>query len=136
MRNLYSSIKLPSDPRNVDQVVCFVDALAMRFNLCPEVKGKMMVSLTEAVNNAILHGNGCDCNKQVCISLRHSNGALSVRVTDEGRGFDPECVPDPTAPERIAECGGRGIFLMRNLSDECRFTKGGRTVEMRFKLDM
>ena len=57
------------------------------------------------------------------------------RVSDEGPGFNPVEIPDPTCPDHLEECGGRGLFLMRRLSNGCRFTHGGRTVEMRFKLD-
>lgn len=134
MSDVNSRLTLPSDLQNVNQVEPFVNVLAQRFNLCPEVHGNILLSLTEAVTNAILHGNRSDCSKQVSISLRRLNDALSIKVSDEGPGFNPGEVPDPTCPERITECGGRGIFLMRRFSDECRFSHGGRTVEMRFKL--
>lgn len=133
MSDANSRLTLPSEPRSVEEVMPFVNTLAQRFNLCPEVHGNILVSLTEAVNNAIRHGNGCDCSKQVSISLRRLNDALSIKVSDEGPGFNPGDVPDPTCPERIEECGGRGLLLMRKLSDECRFSRGGSTVEMRFK---
>ncbi len=87
------------------------------------------------MTNAILHGNQADTNKSVSISLRHQNDALAISVSDEGPGFDPNYVPDPTSIDCLEKCGGRGLYLMRHLSDECRFMRGGSTVEMRFKLD-
>ena len=134
MSDLYKSITLPSDPRNVEQVEPFVDGLASRYNLSPDRKGDIMVSLMEAVTNAILHGNQSDRKKCVSISFLRKRDSLSLRLSDEGPGFDPAVVPDPTCPERVECCGGRGLLLMRHLSDECSFLKGGSTVEMRFKI--
>jgi len=113
----------------------FVHELARRYNLSDDVHGNILVSLTEAVTNAMLHGNQGDCTKHVSISLRCRKDALSIRVSDEGPGFNPVEIPDPTCPDHLEQCGGRGLFLMRRLSNGCRFTHGGRTVEMRFKLD-
>lgn len=134
MSDVHTSLTLVSDPQNVSQVEPFVLDVATRYNLSPDVHGNILVSLTEAVTNAILHGNRGDCTKSVSISLRRQKDSLAIRVSDEGPGFDPAYVPDPTQPERIEQCGGRGLFLMRHLSDECRFMRGGSTVEMRFKL--
>jgi serine/threonine-protein kinase RsbW len=134
MSDLHTNLTLPSDPTNVSQVEPFVHEVAERYNLNPDIHGNILISLTEAVTNAILHGNSADCSKHVSISLRRQKDALSIRVSDEGPGFDPNYVPDPTCAELIEKCGGRGLFLMRHLSDECNFTRGGSTVEMRFKL--
>jgi serine/threonine-protein kinase RsbW len=135
MSDLHTNLTLPSNPDNVCQVEPFVHELAQRYNLSPDLHGNILISLTEAVTNAMLHGNQCDCSKHVSISLRRQKDGLSIRVSDEGPGFNPVEVPDPTCPEFLENCGGRGLFLMRHLSNGCRFTHGGRTVEMRFKLD-
>jgi serine/threonine-protein kinase RsbW len=134
MSDLHTSLTLPSDPKNVEKVEPFVQDVATRYNLSPDKKGDIIVSLTEAVTNAILHGNRSDRRKHVSISFEHKQDSLSIRVSDEGPGFDPNQVPDPTCPELLECCGGRGLHLMRYLSDECRFTRGGSTVEMRFKI--
>ena len=134
MSDLHTNLILHSDPKNVSEVAPFVHDVATRYHLAPDVHGNILVSLTEAVTNAMLHGNGGDCNKVVSISLRRQRDALSIRVSDEGHGFNPDCVPDPTAADLLEQCGGRGLFLMRHLADECRFTRGGSTVEMRFRI--
>lgn len=134
MSNLDVQLTLPSDPNHVDQVEPFVDKLAQRYCLSPDKQGDILISLTEAVTNAMLHGNRGDRSKTVCISLRHNNDTLEVCVTDQGPGFNPDTVPDPTNVECLEKCGGRGLFLMRHLSDECRFTRNGSTVEMCFKI--
>jgi len=76
MSDLYKSITLPSDPRNVEQVEPFVDGLANRYNLSPDRKGDIMVSLMEAVTNAILHGNQSDKKKCVSISFLRRRDAI------------------------------------------------------------
>lgn len=134
MSDLYTRLTLTSDPKNVSEVEPFVHGLAKQYQLGPDISGNIQLCLTEAVTNAMLHGNCCDCTKVVSISLRRQKDELSIRVSDEGHGFNPDRVPDPTSPERLEECGGRGIFLMKQLADECRFMRGGATVEMRFKL--
>ncbi len=134
MSNLHKNLTLPSNPENVRQVEPLVRDVACRLNLSRELYDDILLSLTEAVTNAMVHGNQGDCTKRVSISLRQQKNVLSIRVSDEGPGFNPEQVPDPTSPERLEQCGGRGIFLMKRLSDKCRFIQGGRTVEMCFKI--
>lgn len=134
MIDLHTNLTLPSEPDQVSKIHPFVDEVAQRYNLTPDTHGNILVSLTEAVTNAVVHGNGCDSTKTVSISLKRQRNGLSICVSDQGPGFDPGVLPDPTNPEYIEKCGGRGIFLMHHLSDECRFSQGGRTVEMRFKL--
>ncbi len=81
-----------------------------------------------------MHGNRGDASKSVRISLKKQRGSISFSVSDEGKGFDHTRLPDPTSPERIEECGGRGVFLMKACSDKCSFKNGGSTVEMKWKL--
>lgn len=135
MSDLHTNLSLSSHPNNVAKVEPFVDNVAQRYQLSPDTHGNILISLTEAVTNAILHGNQGDKDKTVSISLRRQKNALAFRVSDEGPGFDPCNIPDPTNEDHLECCGGRGLYLMRNLSDGCRFSKGGSTVEMRFKLD-
>jgi serine/threonine-protein kinase RsbW len=135
MSDLNNNLTLPSHPQNVSQVEPFVHTVAERYNLSDDVHGNILVSLTEAVTNAIVHGNRGDDTKSVSISMRCNKEELSFKVTDQGPGFDPAAIPDPTSEEYLERCGGRGLFLMRHLSDDCRFLRGGRTVEMRFRID-
>lgn len=100
---------------------------------CPDVKKLTLnfrVGLTEAISNAMLYGNGADPQKKVRVDVSMGPGHLAVEVTDEGRGFDPGAVPDPTTPENILASGGRGIFLMRSLMDEVRFNEAGNSVTL------
>lgn len=127
-------LKLTSNPKNVERVGSFVHTVAEKYQIAPDTYGNILVSLTEAVNNAIMHGNDGDESKTVEVKLRKQKGALAFWVTDEGNGFDYDNLPDPTSPENILKIGGRGVFLMRQLSDRICFHDNGRVVEMCFKI--
>ena len=88
------------------------------------------IGLTEALSNAMLYGNAQDPEKRVRVELSIRAGDLHVKVTDEGRGFDPSSLPDPRTPDNLTKAGGRGIFLMRQLMDEVRFNASGNSVTL------
>ena len=94
----------------------------------------MLVAITEAVNNAIIHGNKTNTEKQVNVCLQRQRNVITCIITDEGEGFDFNQVPDPTAPENLEKEGGRGIFLMKHLSDMVIFSNDGTHVEIQFRL--
>lgn len=127
-------LKLASNAGSVSKVEPFVQKLVNRYNLSPDRECDILVSLTEAVTNAIVHGNCKKEDKTVQVKTKQEKGILALRVSDEGCGFDFNNLPDPTAPENICKCGGRGVYLMRQLADNIRFYNNGSTVEMRFKL--
>lgn len=127
-------LKLSSNPRNIALVESFVERIVKQYQLNQDLYGNILITLTEAVNNAIIHGNRKDESKTVQIQLRKRSNCLAIRVTDEGRGFDVREIPDPTAPENLLKVGGRGVFLMQQLSDAVEFHNEGRTVEMQFNI--
>ena len=86
--------------------------------------------MTEALANAMLYGNACDPRKRVRLEASLSNSAIRIRVTDEGRGFDPNRLADPTLPANRWRVGGRGIFLIRKLMDRVEFNEHGNSIEM------
>ena len=126
---------IKSTPDNIYQVEEFIEEVRDELDFKDDVYGNVMVAITEAVNNSIIHGNKGDSSKNVKIQCSTSNPyRLMVAVEDEGDGFDPDTLPDPTAPENLANPGGRGVFLMRNLSDDISFTNDGKRVEMIFNI--
>ena len=91
------------------------------------------MAVREAVTNAVVHGNRQDENKTVEVTLKSSPDAVEISVHDQGAGFNPEAVPDPTAEENILKASGRGIFFMRSFMDEVDWLirpEGGTTVRM------
>jgi serine/threonine-protein kinase RsbW len=127
-------LKLPSNLMSINVLDSFVQDVVHQYKISQEVHGNMLISLTEAVTNAITHGNHYDENKVVQINLQKKSDTIAIRVSDQGCGFDPESVPDPTCDENICKCGGRGVFLMQRLCDQIQYKDNGRTVEMHFKI--
>jgi len=128
-------IQLSSETKNINQIDKIISSIFERYNLPEELFGNVLIALTEAVNNAIMHGNNCNSLKKVLIShCLVENKTLSFSVSDEGAGFDPNSLPDPTDPINIEKIGGRGVFLMRQLSDNLIFNDNGRNVVIEFKL--
>ena len=130
---IYRQLALPSTPDSIHEVENVVDEIRNELDFKDDVYANVMVALTEAVNNSILHGNQADVKKKVYVEFEIPNSyRLLVRVHDEGTGFDPMSLPDPTSPENIDKIGGRGVFLMTQLSDRISFSEDGKQVEMLF----
>jgi serine/threonine-protein kinase RsbW len=128
-------IVIPSITENIRIIESFIDNAKDRFNLDDDIYGNIMIAVTESVNNAIMHGNKNDKSKNVTLSLQLVNNTINFTVVDEGSGFDFQQLPDPTAPENIDKPSGRGIFLMKHLSDEVNFRNRGTTVELSFYMN-
>lgn len=129
------SIQIPSLTENIRIIESFIDNAKDQFSLDEGIYGNIMIAVTEAVNNAIRHGNLMDRSKNVSLTLSMRQNLIMFSVQDEGSGFDHENLPDPTAPENLQKPGGRGIFLMKHLSDEVKFREGGRVVELSFYMN-
>lgn len=125
-------IQIPSLPENIRIVESFIDNVKDKFNIDDDIYGNIMVAVTESVNNAIRHGNKINKDKNVTLSVDVEENLLRFFIEDEGEGFNYDSLPDPTAPENLDKLGGRGIFLMKHLSDEVNFHKSGKTVELVF----
>jgi serine/threonine-protein kinase RsbW len=126
-------IKIGSDIENLRIVENAIDEASNEIGISKDSYGKILVSTLEAVNNAILHGNNSNAGKVVDIEIAYRTNELKIRVKDEGSGFSPEKIPDPTLPENIEEINGRGVYLMSRLADKIKFSKKGNIVTMTFK---
>jgi len=129
------SIQIPSIIENIRMIESFIDNAKDRFDLDEDLYGNIMIAVTEAVNNAIKHGNSSNSSKNVFLSLTLNDNLLKFVVKDEGLGFDHNNLPDPTAPENLEKPGGRGIFLMKHLSDQVEFIENGKTVALSFYMN-
>jgi serine/threonine-protein kinase RsbW len=125
-------ITLASRSENITIVEKLIDELCDKYKIHEEYYGNILIALTEAVNNAIFHGNRQDPDKNVKLKFMASHENLVFIIEDEGPGFDYENLPDPTSPENLEKPNGRGVFLMRNLADEVSFSDNGRIVEIHF----
>jgi serine/threonine-protein kinase RsbW len=129
---MYKKITIKSTVENLRVVEKAIDEATAEIGISQDNYGKILVSAMEAVNNAILHGNKSNPEKMVDIEIDQNDSYLQITVTDEGRGFNPETVPDPTTPENIEELNGRGIYLMTHLADKIEYSKRGNSVKMIF----
>ena len=125
------ALELPSDLRLIEAAVAYlVDRLGQHQFNGSRVNLNFRVGLTEALANAMLYGNGGDAGKRVRVEVEIDVIQVSVLVRDEGDGFEPGHVPDPTLPENLDRPGGRGIFLIRELMDEVDYNECGNCVRL------
>ena len=124
-----------SDLQNLNIADNIVDTITSQNNLKSDIYGNILLSLTEAINNAIVHGNKFSSSKQVTVTYEiEDENFLIISVQDEGNGFDPDTIADPTDPENIEKLNGRGVFLIKNLADEVDYLSDGKIVQMKFNL--
>ncbi len=128
-------IQVPAFSENIRMIESFIDNAKEKYHLDDDIYGNIMIAVTEAVNNAIKHGSHNDSSKNVSLSLSLEDSTIKFRIEDEGPGFNYQDLPDPTSPENLEKPGGRGIFLMKHLSDEVDFKEGGRVVELSFYMN-
>lgn len=136
MSVVQTDIVIQSKPENLSLVEDYIDKVCTDNSIGPDVYGNILISTTEAVNNAILHGNSGDESKSVTVgySLDKEAHQIVFTIADEGSGFDYNNLPDPTAPENITMVGGRGVFLIKQLADTVIFSKEGSIIELLFKI--
>jgi serine/threonine-protein kinase RsbW len=118
--NIYT-LDIESDPNNLITVEEFVNYFCLDLKLEEDRIPGILLAVTEATTNAMIHGNKCDTSRSVKISAKVENSNLVIVVKDEGHGFDPGIVPDPTKPENLLKDSGRGLYLMRIYMDELKY---------------
>ncbi len=132
-----NELKFPSHIAAVADAAAAVSEFLNRLGIGEDVAFGVDMAVREAVTNAVVHGNKLDEAKVVEVKLRNSPEAFEISVHDQGSGFNPNDVPDPTKDENILKTSGRGIFFMRNFMDEVNWSAnstGGTTVRMVKKL--
>ncbi|MCX6300922.1 MAG: ATP-binding protein [Bacteroidia bacterium] len=130
---MVKKLHIESKIENLRAVENAIDNITGEADISKDNYGKILIATLEAVNNAIIHGNKSNGNKHVDVEILLDANKLIVTVTDEGKGFKPKEVPDPTKQENIEAINGRGVFLMSKLADEIEFNKKGNSVKMTFK---
>lgn len=125
-------LKFPTKRENITLVEKLIDQVCDEYKIGESNYGNMLVAVTEAVYNAMNHGNKFNSQKNVDVIFEENNSKLVFTIKDEGAGFDPDKLPDPTSPENLEKENGRGVFLMKHLADEIEFSDEGRLVKMSF----
>ena len=132
--SLYT-LQLPSRIDSITIVENFIDELSAKYGFSDELYANVLTCLSEAVINAIVHGNRESLEKKVYINLEViEDKRLIFTISDEGDGFDFNNLPDPTAPENIENLTGRGVFIIKKLADQCIFNSTGNEIELHFKI--
>lgn len=128
-----TELKLASRIKAVDEAALVVSEFLSRAGVSDDVIFGIDMAVREAVTNALVHGNKLDEKKFIEVNFRTLPGAFEITVHDQGTGFNPDDVADPTETGNILKTSGRGIFFMRNFMDEVDWSvdpKGGTTVRM------
>ncbi|MCF6270456.1 MAG: ATP-binding protein [Melioribacteraceae bacterium] len=127
---------VPSDPNLIPEVDEFIFDKITSLNLKENTLSNLSLALSEALSNAMVHGNKLDPNKDVIVSIKISNDELILCIKDEGNGFDPDSVPDPTKPENIMRDSGRGIHIMRSFIDQVSYNFSSVGTELKFVINL
>lgn len=119
----------------IKEVRNFLEKFYSDYGIAITSFNKVFLGLSEAVNNAIIHGNKLNAEKKVFIKVQLLSNQIWMEVEDEGEGFCTDILPDPTTPDKIKLENGRGIFLMKFIANELVFKNGGKKVQIKFNLD-
>lgn len=119
---------------NINIVRDFLHEFYVEYNLKRESFNHVFLGISEAVNNAILHGNKLDSEKKVIVRMNVDSNQLVFEVEDEGEGFCDRDLMNPTVPENLKLENGWGIYIIRQLADELTFKEDGRKVIIQFTL--
>ena len=127
-------IEISSDTMELAQVENFIRDLFERHNLPEEIYFKVLVCVNEAVINSIMHGNKYDGNKKVKIQSFTAENHLYFRISDEGEGFNYRELPDPTKADNLHKESGRGLHIIKNISEDIGFSEKGNIIEFKIRL--
>ena len=126
-------LTLSSSFEEAEIVPSFVEKIARECALHNDTEANLMLLLSEAVTNAIVHGNKQDPDKKMHAELQIEENLITVTVSDEGEGFNPEVQKDPLQEENLLKSGGRGLFLIRELADSHEFLNRGNSLRFTLK---
>jgi serine/threonine-protein kinase RsbW len=122
-------LEIESNPNNLITVEEFVNYFSVELGLDEEKINGLLLAITEATTNAIIHGNKNNQLKMVRIYVFVEDSTLTIKIKYEGKGFDPSIVPDPTDPENLLKDSGRGLYLMRVYMDGLTYNQTSEGTE-------
>lgn len=126
---------ISSKLNQINEVRFFLDGIFTEFRLDRTLFNRVFLGVSEALSNSIIHGNRFDVNKNVTLRVFFQSDFLVVEVVDEGKGFTFDSINDPTKPVNLMNEKGRGIFLIRQLSDEMVYSDCGRKLLIKYKFN-
>ncbi|WP_018127024.1 ATP-binding protein [Balneola vulgaris] len=132
--NYSTELILESRYEEAEKVEGLLNELQSSLDFDDEFYARLMLTVSEAATNGIVHGNKLDESKKVRILAQFDGEVLTVSVKDEGEGFTPSEVADPLAEENLLKTSGRGVFLMEEYADEVTYTENGTCLTLKFKV--
>ncbi len=127
-----NTIKIPSSQEYLPDVDSFLEGILRGYGIEESLIADIAISVTEMVNNGIIHGNKSDINKEVAVSILYKNSVLEITIIDQGEGFNPNGIENPIDDRNLLREVGRGIFIVNSLMDDVRFdvqySKGTRVI--------
>ena len=130
----YKEIILNSSFEEVEKLEDYLNELQNLADFSDDDYARIMLTLSEAATNAIVHGNMENPEKEVTIRSKVTNSKLIITVKDEGAGFNPNNIPDPLKEENLLNIGGRGVYLIKEYSDDLQFEENGTKLIMTFEI--
>ncbi len=134
MNETTHQLQIPSNRKNIHRVEDFFRSVNGSYNLPDEKLHALLVAVTEAVNNGIIHGNKSDESKMVTVTCLRSGDMLTIKIRDEGKGFDPTALSNPLDEQNLLNMGGRGVFLMKAFMESVEYNADGNEVTMVMRL--
>jgi|AntRauTorcE11897_2_1112592.scaffolds.fasta_scaffold138136_1 serine/threonine-protein kinase RsbW len=134
MTSYSKQLTIPSSLDEIPQVDSFLEHAFTQISVNEDKQNDILLAATEGVTNAIIHGNHEEADKSVTLTVDGDSDQLAITIEDEGPGFDPNDVPDPTADSNLLKTGGRGVFLMKEYADEMTYNSKGNCVTITFRL--
>lgn len=131
-QTIKKTVSMPSELESLEKIEKLSEEVSVEAGLSPDLRDNLAIAVTEVVGNAIVHGNNQDPEKIVTVEFEILQDRVLIKVQDQGKGFDPECVEDCLEPENLMKESGRGIFILRSLMDDLQIkpSSNGTTVEM------
>ncbi|PNW61797.1 UNVERIFIED_CONTAM: hypothetical protein BEN50_25745 [Euhalothece sp. KZN 001] len=131
---LLQTLTLQSTYEEIERIEKLLNDLQQEFGFSDEFYARLMLGVSEAATNGILHGNKLDASKTVEIKAFKDGRKLVFESKDQGKGFDPEAIPDPLAEENLLKTSGRGVFLMKEYADDVSYSENGTRLTLTFNL--
>jgi len=122
-----------SDVIELKKVETFITDIFREYNLEKKYFNKVYVCISEAVVNSIKHGNKNDRNKSVSIEVNCDMHEINIMIEDEGNGFDLNQISDPTSRENLKNESGRGIFIIKTLTNQIEYNEKGNRIQFKIK---
>jgi serine/threonine-protein kinase RsbW len=134
MNETTHKLQIPSNRKNIHRVEDFFRSVNESYSLPDEKLHALLVAVTEAVNNGIIHGNKSDESKMVTVTCLRAGDVLTIKIRDEGTGFDPTALSNPLDEQNLLNMGGRGVFLMKAFMESVEYNAEGNEVTMVMRL--